>query len=86
MVSSNLCFKLQNATKNFRSSENEFKVFSTVPFATKVFRRLLLPRCCRQKLEIRTGKNFQLGLDFKVFFSLDPKLVVLALDESFTKI
>jgi hypothetical protein len=57
-------------TTGFRSSENEFKVFSRVSFATKVFRSLLLPRCCRRKLEIRIGP------ELKVFFSLDRKSVV----------
>jgi hypothetical protein len=64
------------STTSFPSSENGFKVFSTVPFATKVFRRLLLPRCCPQKLEVRTRKNFRSRPDLKVFFSLDRKSVV----------
>jgi hypothetical protein len=63
-------------TTNFRSSENGFEVLSRVAFATKVFRRLFLPRCCRRKLEIRTRKTFKSGPNFKVFFSLDRKFVV----------
>ena len=41
------------------------KALLAVPFATKFFGRLLLPRFSRQKLGIYTQKNFLSGLDCK---------------------
>ena len=68
-------------TTDFRSSENGFKVLSRVAFATKVFRRLLSPCSWWRKLEIHARKTFESGPDFKVFFSLDRKSVVLQISD-----